>query len=435
MPSYPLESQLPAPSPPPLHRFTLDNGFAVYLREDHRAPLVSAQLWYHVGSSYEHVGHTGLSHALEHLMFEGSSKLGPGQYSALITRLGGEPNAFTSRDATVFPVTLPASRLEIAIEAMADTMATARMGQVAFARELEVIKAERRSRIDGMPFALAQERGRALAHGDNRYATPIIGHAEDLAQMTLAEVLIWYKSWYHPNNATLVVAGDIGPERLRTLVDRHFAGLQANTLPPRETPRESVSLEERTQTVTMSGMRPGVIMTFNTPSLATARSARDAHALRLLAALLTIGTSSRLYSRLVRGERALLAVRSEYDYLQRGDGLFTLSAFSNGPPQDAVALIWRELERLGQTPPSEQEIKRAKTAVLTAVLFARDDIAQQASAIGTCASSGVDPDLLDTEQQAIENLTGEDVRQAASGYLTRNRLTVTYMQDKERSHD
>lgn len=140
------------PSPPipasAVSAFSLANGLRVYLREDHRAPLVSVQLWYHVGSSYEPEGHTGLSHALEHLLFEGSSKLDAGQHSALMTRVGGDPNAFTYTDATVFPLTLPAKRLEIALEAMADVMASATLSDTPFARELAVVMAERREDVD-----------------------------------------------------------------------------------------------------------------------------------------------------------------------------------------------------------------------------------------------------------------------------------------------
>ncbi|CAG8864434.1 putative zinc protease [Pseudomonas fluorescens] len=436
MPSQPLESPPPVPSatPLPLHRFILANGLKVYLREDHRAPLVSAQMWYHVGSSYEPAGHSGLSHALEHLIFEGSSKLAPGQYSALISRLGGEPNAFTHRDATVFPVTLPASRVEIALEVMADAMASARLGEAAFTREIEVIKAERRTRLDSTPYALAVERARLLAHGDSRYATPIIGHLQDLEQMSYANVRIWYQSWYHPNNASLVVVGAISAERLRILVDRHFAGLQANRLPDSETPTQSAALEQRSQTVAAPGMRPGVIMAFNTPSQVTARTAEEVLALRLLAVVLAVGASSRLYRCLVRGAKAL-AVKAEYEFLQRGDGLFMISAFSKGAAEEMVALIWGELEMLRQTPPGEQELERAKASLLSALVFEQDDIARQASTIGTYASSGLDPDLPGTELQAIGSLTGERLRQAAHEYFTRSRLTVTYMQDKERAHE
>lgn len=436
MPPHPLDSPTPAPSATPrsLHRFTLANGLKVYLREDRRAPLVSAQMWYHVGSSYEPDGHTGLSHALEHVIFEGGSKLAPGQYSALISRLGGEPNAFTNRDATVFPVTLPASRVEIVLEVLADAMASARFDEAAFTRELDIIKAERRTRLDSTPYALALERARLLAHGASRYATPIIGHPQDLEQMTYANVRVWYQSWYHPNNATLVVVGAISPERLRVLVERHFAGLQANRLPPRETPRESASLEQRSQTVAAPGMRPGVIMTFNTPAQATARTPEVALALRLLAVVLAVGASSRLYRRLVRGAKAL-AVKAEYEYLQRGDGLFIVSAISSGAPEEMASLIWHELEVLRQTPPEEQELKRAKASLLSAQIFEQDDIAQQASTIGAYATSGLDPDLPGTEPQAIENLTGEHLRQAAHEYFTRRRLAVTYMHDKERSHE
>lgn len=177
-----------------LQHFTLANGLKVYLREDHRAPLASVQLWYHVGSSYEPEGHTGLSHALEHLMFEGSSKLAEGEYSRLMTRLGGDPNAFTFEDATVYPITLPTSRMEVVLEAMADAMATATLGEAPFKRELAVVMAERRANVDNNPFAVALEQNKLLAYGKCSYATPIIGFKQDLQQLTQAAARNWYQS-------------------------------------------------------------------------------------------------------------------------------------------------------------------------------------------------------------------------------------------------
>lgn len=208
------------PAPPALagsvYTFTLANGLRVYLREDNRAPLVSVQLWYHVGSSYEPEGHTGLSHALEHLLFEGSSKLAPGQYSALMSRLGGDPNAFTYPDATVFPLTLPRNRLEIALEALADVMASATLSDMPFARELAVVMAERREDIDNSPLALAVEHHQLLVYGNSGYGNPVTGHKTDLDHMTPTAARTWYQTWYHPNNATLAVAGDIALAQLQS---------------------------------------------------------------------------------------------------------------------------------------------------------------------------------------------------------------------------
>lgn len=421
-----------------VQHFSLANGLRVYLREDHRAPLVSAQLWYHVGAGHEQDGHTGLSHALEHLMFEGSSKLAPGQYSTLITRLGGEPNAFTLPDATVFPLTLPASRLEVALEAMADAMDTATLDEAAFARELDVVVAERRANVENHPLALALEKHQMLAHGSSQYAAPAIGHLADLELMTLAATRTWFQTWYHPNNATLSVVGAIDRRRLQALVEKHFGAILAHRLPAPLIPREDQALTRRMQTLRTPGLREGLIMSFNTPSHATARTPAQAYALRLLPDLLTEGASSKLYRRLINDEQVVQSLKSVYEPFRRGDSLFTLYAFSNAEklkPEDALDRVLSELETLRKTVPFEKELNRAKTRLIARQIFARDDISEQADAIGRHSVCGLDPMSLDEERQAIEGVTGEQVRQVINDYLTEHRLAITLMHDEESPHE
>lgn len=420
--------------PQSLQHFTLANGLRVFLREDHRAPLVSAQLWYHVGSSYEPEGHSGLSHALEHLMFEGSSKLAPGEYSRLMTRLGGEPNAFTFKDATVFPLTLPTNRLEIALEAMADSMASATLAEAPFARELQVVLAERHEQFDNDPLTLAMEQHALLAYGSSSYATPTIGHQLDLKHMSNAAARTWYRTWYQPNNATLAVAGAIDLPQLQSMIERHFGGIPANRLPELTTPRMDPTPSQRIQTLHREGLRDGLLISYDAPSHATAAVQEQAHALRLLRYLLDVGDSSRLRRRLLDGEQTALALGSEYDSIQRGDSLFSLYAFSNpekATPQQLKTRLLAEIEHCRQTPPDAAELARAKTKLLARQVFGQDDIFEQAYRIGLYASAGLDPSLLDSERQAIERVTGEQVRQAAYDCLTEDRMTITYMQSKE----
>lgn len=421
------------PSPPgDLHTFTLDNGLRVYLREDHRAPLVCVQLWYHVGASYEPEGHTGLSHALEHLLFEGSSKLAPGQYSALMTRLGGDPNAFTQADATVFPLTLPASRLEVALEAMADVMASATLSDTPFARELAVVMAERREDVDNRPLALAQEHHQLLAYGNNGYGTPVIGHKADLGHMTAAAARTWYQSWYHPNNATLAVAGDMALSQLQTLVTRHFAAIPALRLPVRQIPTSPIGVR-RNQTLRLQGLYTGVIISFNLPSQCTASSLAQAYALRLLPEILADGTASTLQRRLVLDDPILQGLRSTYEPWQRGDSLLTLYAFCSPQvtPEAAAERLLQEIEAFRQSAPSKPDLQRAKARLLARQLYERDDIAKQAQAIGKQATCGLDPLALEDERQAIEAVTAEQVGQAALDFLSESRVAITFMHHKE----
>ncbi|QXH51254.1 insulinase family protein [Pseudomonas fakonensis] len=426
------------PQPFPLQHFTLSNGLQVYLRQDHRAPLVSAQLWYHVGASHEHTGQTGLSHMLEHLMFEGSSKLAPGEYSTLMTRIGAEPNAFTVDDATSYPLTLPANRLEIGLEAMADAMASATLDVAPFNRELNVVMAERRSQVDNSPLAQALERHNSLAHGQSPYASPVIGHLADLQRLTPAAAHAWYKAWYHPNNATLAVVGAVRLEHLQTLVCRHFAAIAAQPLPVTVQPRASASLSRRSQLIRQQGLREGVLMSFNVPSAATAAPPELAQALSLLPGLLGEGSSARLKQRLISESGLVQALSCRYDPLKRGDTLLDLYAFTNADvatPEAVAQRVLDELRRLGQTAPDAHELARAKARLLARQVFARDDIGEQAHAIGLRAVSGLDPRLMDTEQQAMQTVTGEMICEAATLFLTEARATLTYMHGQELAHE
>lgn len=420
-----------------LQHFTLANGLKVYLREDHRAPLVSVQLWYHVGSSYEPEGHSGLSHALEHLMFEGSSKLAAGEYFQLMSRLGGDPNAYTFPDATVYPVTLPASRMEVALEAMADAMATATLSEAPFERELAVVMAERRVDVDNKPFAAAVEQHKLLAHGKSGYATPTVGFRADLQQLTQAAALSWYQRWYHPNNATLAVVGAAHPAQLRTLVERHFGAIPAHPLPIAPLPRHDQTLTRRTQSVRIEGLREGLIMSFNCPSLATADDPTQAQALRLIPELLTQGASARLQRSMVAEQPLLQGVKGGYDLLVRGDGLLTFSAFNDpakATPEQAQEQLLREISALRLTPPTAAELQRAKAQLMAREVFARDDIAKQADMLGRMAACGLDPTELEFETTMIEGLTDVQVCQAVEAFLSDDRLTTTFMSGME-SHD
>ena len=209
-----------AGTPPPTHEFTLDNGLKLIVREDSRAPVVVSQLWYRVGSSYETPGRTGLSHALEHMMFKGTERLEPGEGSRLLRELGAEENAFTSDDYTAYYQVLARDRLAVAFELEADRMTGLRLPEDEFLRELEVIKEERRLRTDDRPTSLAYERFKAMAYPASGYRNPTIGWMRDLQRMTVDDLRAWYQRWYAPNNAALVVVGDVRADEVRQLAEQ-----------------------------------------------------------------------------------------------------------------------------------------------------------------------------------------------------------------------
>ena len=413
-----------------LHHFTLANGLKVYLQEDHRAPLACVQLWYHVGSSHDPAGHTNLAHVLEHMLFEGSSKLAPGQYSRVLARLGGSANATTLHEATVYEVSLPAARVEVALEIMADAMGNATLDSLAFSKAIAAVKNERRLMIDNNPVLRAFEHHYRLAHGASAYATPLYGDPLDLEYMKLETVRTWYRTWYHPNNATLVVVGDIDPARLQTWAARHFERWHAAALPQVAIPRYATPLQERQETLALSDMQDGLVMSFNVPGLVTATSPATVPALTLAMELLANGSNARLQSALVRNEQVLTAVMSGYKAALHGDTLLSIYARSNpakATAQQAAERAWAIIETFTQQPPTAAALEQAKRRILSRTLTAHRDRFQYAQAIGHRAILGLPLDQLDSEMRALIELSPQEVNDAAAQFLVKTRLTTTLL--------
>lgn len=423
----------------PTHEFVLDNGLKVVVREDHRAPVVVSQLWYKVGSSYESPGQTGLSHALEHMMFKGSRKLAAGEASRILRELGAEENAFTSDDYTAYYQVLARDRLAVAFELEADRLASLKLPADEFAREIEVIKEERRLRTDDKPSALAFERFKAMAYPASGYHTPTIGWMADLERMSVEELRRWYERWYVPNNATLVVVGDVTQAEVRELAERYFGPISSRPVPEAKRPLELDEPGERRLTLHVKTQVPSLIMAFNTPSLATSETPREIHALRLISALLDGGYSARLPQQLERGEELVTSASAWYDAYARGDSLFVLSATPNRQKdrslEDVEAGLWKQLEQLKQSAPSQEELERVRAQVIAGLVYERDSISQQATTIGQLESVGLSWRLMAEELSALEAVTADDIQQAARHYFTRSRLSVAHVLPEETSDE
>ncbi|QUE75592.1 pitrilysin family protein [Stutzerimonas stutzeri] len=423
----------------PTHEFMLDNGLKVVVREDHRAPVVVSQLWYKVGSSYESPGQTGLSHALEHMMFKGSGKLEAGEASRILRELGAEENAFTSDDYTAYYQVLARDRLAVAFELEADRLASLKLPADEFAREIEVIKEERRLRTDDKPSALAFERFKAMAYPASGYHTPTIGWMADLERMSVEELRRWYERWYVPNNATLVVVGDVTQAEVRELAERYFGPIASRPVPDAKSPLELDEPGERRLTLHVKTQVPSLIMAFNTPSLATSETPGEIHALRLISALLDGGYSARLPQQLERGEELVTSASAWYDAYTRGDSLFVLSATPNRQKdrslEDVEAGLWKQLEQLKQSAPSQEELERVRAQVIAGLVYERDSISQQATTIGQLESVGLSWRLMDEELSALEAVTADDIQQAARHYFTRSRLSVAHVLPEETSDE
>ena len=433
----PLSAQ--AAESQPTHEFSLDNGLKVIVREDHRAPVVVSQLWYKVGASYETAGSTGLSHALEHMMFKGSDKLEPGESSRILRELGAEENAFTSDDYTAYYQVLARDRLAVALELEADRLASLKLPAEEFTREIEVIKEERRLRTDDRPGSLAYERFKAMAYPASGYRNPTIGWMHDLERMTVDDLRAWYQAWYAPNNATLVVVGDVGAAEVKILAERFFGAIPRREVPPAKLPRELDAPGERRTTLYLKTQLPSLMMGFNVPGLATASEPRQVHALRLIAALLDGGYSTRLASRLERGEELVSGASAWYNGFTRGDSLFVLSASPNVQKgktlEQAEAGLWRELQDLQQNPPSAEELARVRAQVIAGLVYERDSITSQATAIGQLETVGLSWRLIDQELAELEAVTPADIQQAANTFFVRDRLSVAHVLPEESRHE
>jgi zinc protease len=434
-----LPSLAGASSAPATHEFRLDNGLKLIVREDHRAPVVVSQLWYKVGSSYETPGKTGLSHALEHMMFKGSAKLGPGESSRVLRELGAEENAFTSDDYTAYYQVLASDRLSVAFELEADRLASLRLPPEEFKREIEVIKEERRLRTEDNPSAKAYERFQALAFPASGYHTPTIGWMADLERMTVEELRAWYETWYVPNNATLVVVGDVVPSEVHALAQRYFGSIAQRPAPQAQIPLELSTPGQRLLTLYLPTQLPSLMMGFNVPGLATSKAPREVHALRLIGALLDGGYSARLPSRLERGEELVSGAGSSYDAYTRGDSLFVLSATPNVQKgktlTEVEAGLWRQLDDLKTTPPSAEELARVRAQVIAGLVYERDSITSQATTIGQLETVGLSWQLMDGELAELSAVTPSDIQQAARTYFTRERLSVAHILPEDTRHD
>jgi zinc protease len=413
-----------------VHEYLLANGLKLIVKEDHRAPVVVSQIWYKVGSSYEHIGLTGVSHVLEHMMFKGTSKHPPGEFSRIIAENGGRENAFTGRDYTSYFQQLEVSRLPIAFELEADRMRNLHLQEEEFQKERAVVVEERRMRTDDKPSALTYENFMATAFEVNPYQNPVIGWMDDLKGLTLKDLHDWYQTWYSPNNATLVVVGDVDPEAVRQLAQQHFGSIPPSTLPAQRSRREPPQHGERRVTVRLPAEVPVLLMGYKTPVLRTSDEPWRAYALEVLANVLDGGDSSRLSRELVRGKAIAASAGAGYDLTARHDSLFTLEGTpAQGQSVATVEQALRaQVERLHREMVSEDELSRIKAQVTSSKVYELDSVFYQAMHIGMLETVGLEWQEADRYAERINAVTAEQVQQVARDYLTDDNLTVAILE-------
>jgi len=415
------------------HEFMLDNGLKLIVSEDHRAPIAVVQIWYKIGSSFEYDGITGVSHALEHMMFKGTEKVPPGKFSEIVSAHGGNENAFTSTDYTAYFQTWSADNVELSFQLEADRMRNLLLAESEFKNEIRVVLEERRLRTDDNPRALLGETARAVAYQTSPYRQPVIGWAADLQGMRIEDLRAWYTRWYAPDNATLVVVGDVDPTEVYALANKHFGPLPRQGV---DTPRVRPEVSQHgTKAVTVTSEKarvPQLYMAYKSPVLNDALAAGsevaewEIYALDVLSETLDGGPSARLPRRLVREAGIAASVGADYSSASRLSTLFSFSAAPSGDHslEDLESAILDEIAKLQKEPPTTAELERIKTQVVAERIYERDSMFYQGLIIGTLESVGLDWRLNDEYVEKIKQVTPEQVRAVAAKYLVPERLTI-----------
>lgn len=413
--------------------FELDNGMKVLVREDHRAPVVVSMVWYRIGSSYEHEGITGISHVLEHMMFKGTKNLGPGEFSEIIAVNGGKENAFTSQDYTAYFQQIAADRLELVMKLEADRMRNLRLLPEEFRKEREVVKEERRLRTEDKPTAFFYERFNATAFITSPYRNPVIGWMDDLDALTLDDLAQWYARWYAPNNATLVVVGDVQPAEVLRLAKKYFGPLEPSKIAPPKPRREVAHKGLRQIEVELPAKNPLLYMAYKTPVLTTAVAPWEPYALEVLASILDGGQSARLAQNLIRGSEVAASAGAGYSLYERMDTMFVFNGIpANGKTiEDLEAAIRAEIARVQDEPVEEKELARVKAQVIADKVYDRDSMMNMAIQMGIAESIGLGWEQIDDYVAGIASVTPEQVRVVARKYLVDDQLTIGVLVPKQ----
>ena len=400
---------------------TLDNGLRVLLLEDHRSPIVTLQLWYRVGSRNEARGATGIAHFLEHLMFRGTPAHGPGEYARIVERNGGQDNAFTSQDVTSYYVDIAADRLDLVLALEADRMHNLTLDPKIVDSEREVVTEERRTRTEDDPGGALGEEVSALAFRAHPYGQPIIGWAVDLKRITREEIRAFYKTYYAPNNALLVAAGDFKSDAVLEKIKAAFGPIPRGPEPPKVLAVEPEQNSERRLNVQRPAELPIVYLGYPVPN----HQSPDAAALEVLSVVLSGGRSSRLYRHLVYERQLALEAGGDYSYFSFDPNLFWFYAtpLPGQTPQTMEKELLGEMDRLRKEPVGEEELKRAKNQIEAGFVFQEDSVHRRASLLARFELIGGFA-LKDQYLDKIRAITADDLKRVAQRYFGEDKKNV-----------
>jgi zinc protease len=421
-----LTLQIPAFAAQTVYETRLENGLKVLIKPDRRAPSVVQLLAYRVGSVDEHDGITGISHLLEHMMFKGTPTVASGEFSRRVSAAGGRDNAFTSRDYTGYFQQVPSSKLPEMMALEADRMSHLVLSEKEFATEREVVIEERRLRTEDRARALVSEQLMAAAFVASPYRHPIVGWMSDLKTMALADLESWYRKWYSPGNATLVIVGDVDPEEALELARQHYGPIRASSIPERKSRIEPAQRGPREAVVRAPAETPYLLMGFKVPSLERIEGDIDPFALEMLAAVLSGDDNARLARRLVRGTRVADQAFASYDMTGRGPALFMLG----GAPargQTAAALrtaLIAQIREIADQGVEPAELERLRIQYVASRVFQRDSLMAQAMELAGFEMVGLGWQAADRMLDRIREVEPEQVREVARRLFDEDTLTV-----------
>lgn len=406
----------------PIKRFLLQNGLQILMAADSGMPVVDVQVWYHVGSKDERPGRTGFAHLFEHLMFDGTRNLGPEQFSSYIVRAGGIDNAYTTEDATVFWETLPSADLPVALWLEADRMRNLQITESTFQNEREVVEEERRQRFDNQPYGNVMGELYSQAFSASPYRHLPIGSMKDLAHASVRDVQSFYDTYYVPNNATVVLAGNFDEAQALKRVQQYFGPLSPGKIPvPRDYPKEPPQKAEHKLKLAQDVALPAFVEGYHMPADGTP----DSYPLRLAAKILADGESSWIYRRLVYEKQMAMQVESEGNFTELPNLFFIFAVMNPGhTPAQGEAEVSAILDRLKRGDISSRDLERAKNETLRDVILNRQTAQNRADELGYDTVILKDPDLYNSAMSYFLSLTASDIQRVAQKYFTPRNLTL-----------
>ena len=402
---------------------TLGNGLRVILLEDHAVPVVNLQVWYHVGSKDEQAGRTGFAHLFEHLMFKGSAHVGPEEHSRIIEAAGGFDNAYTNDDTTVFWETFPSNYLDRVMWLEADRIGSRNVDEANFTSEREVVKEERRVSFENRPYGLVVEDLYAAAFTVHPYHHTTIGSMEDLNKATIENVRDFFKTFYKPNNATLVIVGDFRSDEAVRWARKYFEGIPASNgpIPRRNTPEPPQQQERVVEKSYSNTPLPAVVEAYKMPAEYTP----DAYPLALASNILSQGESSRLYRTLVYQDRIALQTIGFGNFTEDPNLFWVVAVMNQGHTNaEGQKALEAVLEEIKAKPVDAKELEKAKNQIASQFILGRQTVQEKATAIGNAAVLGKDPDLVNNDLERYLKVTPAEIERAAQEYFVKQHATV-----------